>query len=706
MENTVNIEIDGRSISLETGKWAKQANASVTVKCGGSLVLVTVVAGKEPKRGIDFFPLVVDVEERMYAAGKIPGGFIKREGRPSEGAILTARMIDRPVRPLFPDEFVTDVQIIATILSVDQINPPDVLAMIGASAVLTISNIPFNGPFAAIRVGIIDDKYVFNPTFEELEKSKINLIVTGTKEAITMVEGESLEVSENVIHDAIMEAEKKIQELIQLQEELQDKAGVEKKTFEPLIMDEALKKEVLAKITEPMKKALRNTSRSDRQETIRKMGNDLKQEYEDIYEEKGWEIKKTVYDLEKKEVRRLILEEGYRIDGRSVDEIRNITCESGLLPRTHGSGLFTRGQTQVLSALTLGALGELQRLDGLGVEDGKRFLHHYNFPPFSTGETAFMRGPKRREIGHGALVERALATIIPDEEEFPYTIRIVSEILESNGSSSMASVCASTIALMDAGVPVKEPVAGIAIGLVKQDEKEVVLTDIQGLEDFFGDMDFKVAGTKNGITALQMDIKTSGISFETINAGLNRAKEARLFILEKIAEILPQPREELSPFAPRVVNIKIPTDKIREVIGPGGKMIRSIVDETGASIDIEDDGQILITAKDNDAAKKAQEIIEKITAPPKPVNVGESYTGTVVSITPFGAFVEVVPGRDGLVHISKLADHRVNKVEDVVKVGQKLDVDVIGVDNQGRVSLATSGLKSSKTGDNSRRKRS
>lgn len=696
---TISTEVNGKTLTLETGNLAKQASGAVTVQCGDSLVLVTAVAKEELIKNAEFFPLTVDVEERMYAAGKIPGGFLKREGRPSEVSILTARLIDRPIRPSFPDGFITDVHIIATILSADQINPPDVLAMVGASAALSISDIPFNGPLAALRVGIVDDQVVFNPTYEELTRSRIDVIVAGSKDEIIMVEGEADEVDEATMLDAINKASIEIKKLIDVQEQFVQQFGLPKREFEPQNVDEKLKNEVLEFIKNDIKDAMSKINRSERKQALKVIQESVEEKFADSFEEHGWDIRKALYDAEKKEMRRLITNEGHRVDGRTPEEIRPISCEVTLLPRAHGSGLFTRGQTQVLSALTLGAMGEVQKIDGLGVEEFKRFIHHYNFPPFSTGETGFMRGPKRREIGHGALVESALFPVIPDEEQFPYAIRLVSEVLESNGSSSMASVCAGSLALMDAGVPIKQPVSGIAMGLIKEDDKEVVLTDIMGIEDFMGDMDFKIAGTKNGITAWQMDAKIGGISFESISKALEQAKTARLFILDKMAEVLSETRPELSKYAPRVITITIPTDKIREVIGPGGKMIRSIIDETGAAIDIEDTGQVFITGKDVATAEKAREIIERLTAPPKPVTAGEQYTGTVVSIAPFGAFVEIMPGRDGLVHISKLAPHRVEKVEDVVKIGQKLLVDVIGVDNQGRVSLAVAGVRSAKSGD-------
>jgi polyribonucleotide nucleotidyltransferase len=699
VEGSIKTDINGKEIILETGKWARQADAAVTVRSGDTLVLVTVVASKGPKDG-DFLPLVVDVEERMYAAGKIPGSFLRREGRPSEESILTARLVDRPIRPLFPECFRNEVQLIATILSADQINPPDVLAIIGASTALTISDIPFNGPIGAIRVGRKDGQLLFNPTFQELEESDIDLVLAGTKEEIIMMEGEAQEISENDVIEIFKACMAPLRKLIETQEEFRHQVGVEKREISLLLeTDEELKGKVTSFASEEIKKALKITDASARQEELTKIRDKVKEEFSDVYDEKGSRIRAFLEETEKKEVRRMIVEEEVRVDGRAPEEIRLISSQVGLLPRAHGSGLFARGQTQALTALTLGAVGEEQRLDGLSLEETKRFIHHYNFPPFSTGEIGFMRGPRRREIGHGALVERALFPIIPEEEKFPYTIRLVSEILESNGSTSMASVCSSTLALMDGGVPIKAPAAGIAIGLVKEGDKTILLRDILGIEDFYGDMDCKVAGTRKGITGLQMDLKIGGISFDIVSQALEKARQGRLFILEKMAETVAEPRQTLSKFAPRVLILRIPSEKIREVIGPGGNMIRSIIEETSVDIDIEDDGRVFITAKDEQSGEKARQIIEGIIQkrpPKKMVRVGEQYLGTVVSIAPFGAFVEIVPGREGLVHISKLARHRVARVEDVVRAGEKLLVEVIGIDNQGRISLAAADLHSAR----------
>ncbi len=695
MEGIIKTEIDGKEIVLETGKWARQADAAVTVRSGDTLVLVTVVASKEPKGG-DFLPLVVDVEERMYAAGKIPGSFLRREGRPSEQSILTDRLIDRPIRPLFPEGFRNEVQVIATILSADQINPPDVLALLGASAALTISDIPFNGPLGAIRVGRKDGKLLFNPSFQELKESDIDLVLAGTKEEIVMMEGEAREIDEADVMEILKTSMEPLRRLIETEEEFRRQVGVAKREISLLLIDEDLKEKIASFASERINKALKITDAGARHDELTRVRDEVKEEFSDAYEEKRSEVRAFLEEIEKKEVRRMIAEEGVRVDGRTPEEIRPISCQVGLLPRAHGSGLFSRGQTQALSVLTVGAVGKEQRLDGLSLEETKRFIHHYNFPPFSTGEIGFMRGPKRREIGHGALVERALAQIIPEEEEFPYTIRLVSEILESNGSSSMASVCSSTLALMDGGVSIKTPAAGIAIGLVKVGDKTVLLRDILGIEDFYGDMDCKVAGTRKGITGLQMDLKIGGISFDIISQALEKAKEGRILILDKMAETIAEPRKALSKFAPRVLILRIPSEKIREVIGPGGNMIRSIIEETGVDIDIEDDGRVFITAKDEQSAEKARQIIEGIIQkrpPRKMVRVGEQYLGTVVSIAPFGAFVEIVPGREGLVHISKLARHHVARVEDVVQVGEKLLVEVIGIDNQDRISLAAADLR-------------
>lgn len=684
---SIEVELADRALKIETGKLAKQADGAVTVRCGDTIVLVTVVGSKEPLEGVDFFPLVVDVEERMYAAGKIPGGFIKREGRPSEKSILNARLIDRPIRPSFPKGFRNEVQIIATILSVDQINPPDVLALVGASAALTISEIPFENPIAGVRVGYVDGQWIINPTFQELEKSDIDVIVAGNKNAILMVEAGAQEVSEDIIAEALQRGHEAAKAIIEKLEEFREVAGAPKWELIVANADETIAEEVEKLVLPKTREAFKIADKQSREAEMERIRKQVKEEMladEPETSEKEQDIDQTLAKIEKKEARRMILEEYVRVDGRGLDEIRPISCEIAVLPRTHGTGLFTRGQTQALTVLTLGTVGENQMLDGLGVEESKRFLHHYNFPPFSTGDIGMMRGPRRREIGHGALAERALAPVIPAEPEFPYTIRLVSEVLESNGSSSMASVCGSTLALMDAGVPIKAPVAGIAMGLVKEDDKVAILTDILGMEDALGDMDFKVAGTKAGITALQMDMKVEGVDSKILREALEDARKARLFILEKIEKVISEPRPEVSEFAPRIFSLKIAQDKIREVIGPGGKIIRGIIEETGATIDIQDDGTIFIGSRDEASGQKAREMIELITRDAKK---GEQYLGTVTKTTGFGAFVEILPGKEGLVHISRLARRRIAKVEDVVRVGDKILVEVVDIDRQGRISL-------------------
>lgn len=678
-------EVAGRKLTVETGKLAQQANGSVLIRYGDTVVLVTATASKKPREGVDFLPLTVDYEERLYAVGKIPGGFIKREGKPSEKAILSARVIDRPLRPLFPKGFRNDVQIIATILSVDQDNTPDILAINGASLALCISDIPFEGPVGAVSVGMVDGKYVINPTVAEAEKSRLRLVVAGTKDAVLMVEAGADEVTEEEMLKAILFGHEEIKKLVEFQEEIVGKIGNPKMEFLIEEIDENLKKDVREYATAEILKAIRIYDKQEREAYIDKINEDTLLHFQEIYPEKEKEIADVLYDILKEEVRKMITYEGIRPDGRTSTEIRPISCEVGVLPRTHGSGLFTRGQTQVLTVATLGALGDVQILDGLGIEESKRYMHHYNFPPYSTGETRVLRGPGRREIGHGALAERALEPMIPSEEEFPYTIRLVSEVMSSNGSTSMASVCGSTLALMDAGVPIKAPVAGVAMGLIKHDDRITILTDIQGMEDFLGDMDFKVAGTTQGITAIQMDIKIKGIDEEILKRALQQARAGRLFIMDKMLAVIKEPRKELSPYAPRIYTMMIDPDKIREVIGPGGKTINKIIAETGAKIDIEDDGRIYIATPDESAGKKAMEIINKLT---QDVEVGKIYMGKVLRITNFGAFAEILPGKEGLIHISKLSKERVKRVEDVVKVGDEILVKVTDIDKQGRINLS------------------
>ncbi|MCK6257057.1 polyribonucleotide nucleotidyltransferase [Fictibacillus sp. KIGAM418] len=674
----------GRELSFEIGNLAKQANGAVFVRYGDTAVLSTAVASKEPKN-LSFFPLTVNYEERLYAVGKIPGGFIKREGRPSEKAILASRLIDRPIRPLFADGFRNEVQVVSTVMSVDQNCSSEMAAMIGSSLALSISNIPFEGPIAGVTIGRIDGQFVVNPTIEENEKSDINLIVAGTKEAINMVEAGAKEVPEEVMLEAIMFAHEEIKKLIAFQEKIVEELGKEKMEVQLHQVDQELVEEVRSFIAADLTAAVSVFDKQERQTALDELKNRVVAHYEETDEEKVNEAKEVLQLLIKGEVRRLILKEKIRPDGRKSNEIRPLSSDVSLLARTHGSGLFTRGQTQALSVCTLGALGDVQVLDGLGVEESKRFMHQYNFPPFSVGETGFMRGPGRREIGHGALGERALEAVIPSEESFPYTIRLVSEVLESNGSTSQASICASTLAMMDAGVPIKAPVAGIAMGLVSDGEDVTVLTDIQGMEDHLGDMDFKVAGTSKGVTALQMDIKISGINREILEQALTQAKDGRLHILSSMMETLNQPRKELSAYAPKIVTMKINPDKIRDVIGPSGKVINKIIEETGVKIDIEQDGTVFIASADQTMNEKAQKIIADLV---REVQVGEYYDGKVKRIEKFGAFVELFAGKDGLVHISELAEERIGKVEDVVKLGDVIRVKVTEIDNQGRVNLS------------------
>jgi len=684
------IKIAGRPLVMETGRLAKQAGGAVLIRYGDTCVLNTATCSAEPREGIDFFPLTVDYEERLYSVGKIPGGFIKREGRPSEKAILSARLVDRPIRPLFPKGYRNDVHVVATVMSVDQDNLPDVTAINGASAALHISDIPFNGPIGAVAVGYVDGEFVINPTLEQNEKSLLHLVVAGTKEAVMMVEAGAKEVPEEICLEAIMFGHEKIREIVQFIEEFREEAlrlGLAKEKKIPVLyqVDPEVEQAVRNFATRPLQEAITNKDKLEREANIEEVKSQTLLHFSEVYPEQIKNIKNTLDSIVKEYVRKLITVDKIRPDGRATDEIRTITCEVGVLPRTHGTGLFTRGQTQVLSVVTLGAVGEEQILDGLGVEESKRYMHHYNFPPYSVGETRPMRGPGRREIGHGALAERALEPMIPPEEEFPYTIRIVSEVVESNGSTSMGSVCGSTLALMDAGVPIKAPVAGVAMGLIKEGDHYSILTDIQGMEDALGDMDFKVAGTKQGVTAIQMDIKIAGIDRNILKDALEQARKGRLFIMDRMLSVIAEPRPDLSPYAPRIITMMIDPDKIREVIGPGGKTIKKIIDSTGVKIDIEDDGRVFIAAVDVEAGKKAVRIIEDLT---KDVEVGKIYIGKVNRITNFGAFVEILPGKEGLVHISHLAEERVGKVEDVVTVGDEILVKVTEIDRQGRVNLS------------------
>jgi polyribonucleotide nucleotidyltransferase len=667
------------------GRVARAADGAAWVRYGDTVVLVTAVASKQPREGIDFFPLTVDYQERAYAAGKIPGGFFKREGRPHEKETLTARLIDRPIRPLFPSGYHQDVQIIATVLSADQENDPDVLAVVGASAALTLSPIPFLGPIGCVRIGRVEGRFVLNPTYAQLAQSDLDVVVAGTDPAIIMVEGGSREVPDEVLLDALLYGHRALQGIIQMQQELARQAGAVPSKFVSPHVDPALQERV-ATLTRPRIRELAFVPEKEEQKARRKLlleealglvatePDGIKLQVKDIFEE-----------LEKHEMRRLILEKGRRADGRTITQVRPITCEVGVLPRTHGSALFTRGQTQALVTTTLGTSEDEQRLDDIEGESFKRFMLHYNFPPFSVGEVKFMRGASRRDIGHGALAERAIQSVLPSKEEFPYTVRIVSDILESNGSSSMATVCGASLSLMDAGVPVRAAVAGVAMGLVKEGDKTVVLTDIQGLEDHLGDMDFKVAGTRTGVTSIQMDIKTQGITEAILRQALTQARAARMEVLDSMDRALAKARPQLSPYAPRIISFKIPVDKIREVIGPGGKIIRGIVEQTGVKIDIEDDGTVAIASVDEAAARKAMEIIGRIVEVPE---VGRVYLGKVVKITDFGAFVEILPGTDGLLHISQIAKERIRRVEDVLREGEEVMVKVIEVDKAGKIRLS------------------
>jgi polyribonucleotide nucleotidyltransferase len=683
MERKFQLDLAGRELTITTGKVAEQANGACIVQYGDTVILVTASASKEPREGIDFFPLSVDYEEKLYSVGKIPGGFIKREGRASEKAILTARLIDRPIRPLFPNGFRNDVQVIATVLSVDQDNSPEIASMIGSSIALSISDIPFSGPIGAVNVGLIDGKFIVNPNSEERETSQLDLTVAGTKDAIMMVEAGANVVAEETILEAIFFAHDEIKRICDFIEGITKEVGKDKLEFEVFVPDKELEEKIIEYGTESLIEAINTVEKQEREEKIDEVSNKIFEHFIEEYPDNEADIKEVIDSIIKKEVRRLILE-GIRPDNRKPDEIRPISCEVGILPRTHGSGLFTRGQTQVLTVTTLGASSDVQILDGLGEEESKRYMHHYNFPPYSVGETRPIRGPGRREIGHGALAERALEPVIPSVDEFPYTIRLVSEVLSSNGSSSQASVCGSTLSLLDAGVPIKASVAGIAMGLIKEEEKTVILADIQGMEDHLGDMDFKVAGTREGITAIQMDIKIAGIDREILKEALKKAREGRLFILSKMEEAIASPRPELSKYAPKIFTMNIDPDKIREVIGPGGKVINKIIDETGVKIDIDDDGRIDIAAENAESGNKAIKMIEDIV---RDVEVGEVYMGKVVKITSFGAFLEVLNGKEGLLHISNISKERVKRVEDVLKVGDEVMVKVTDIDKQGRINL-------------------
>ena len=698
MFKSYSMELAGRTLTIETGKMAGLANGSVLVKYGETTVLVNVTASKEPKEGIDFFPLSVDYEERLYAVGKIPGGFTKREGKPTDKAILTARAIDRPIRPLFPKDFRNDVVVSCLVLSVEQDCSPEVCSMIGTSAALSISDIPFGGPTAAVAVGYVDNKIVINPTEEQRKNSRLTLTVAGTAEKIAMIEAGADEIPNDIMLDAIKAAHVEIKKVCKFIQNMKNEIGKPKFEYKSFAVNEEIYNIIAEEFSERMKQDVQTPDKPERDEKIDKLTEDVNNWYiekfgEEKAEDDKADIGQAIYKLEKKTVRKLILEEGKRVDGRGIYDIRPLSCEVGLIPRVHGSSLFNRGRTQVMSIVTLGMKSEEQILDGLDTEESKRYMHQYNFPGYSVGEAKSSRGPGRREIGHGALAEKALVPVLPSIEEFPYSIRVVSEILSSNGSTSQGSICASTLALMDAGVPIRKPVAGISTGLITDENdpsKYVVITDIQGIEDFFGDMDFKVGGTKDGITAIQVDIKVDGLSYDIIAEAFERTAKARAYILDKImAPQIAKPREEISKYAPKIINMKINPEKIKDVIGSGGKVINKIIEETGVKIDIEEDGTVFIYSDDLNSAKAAQRIIEEIT---REIEVGGIYTGKVVRITTFGAFIDLGGGKEGLLHISKISKERINKVEDVLKLNDEVTVKVYEIDDQGRINLTRKDL--------------
>ena len=687
MNHILETEIAGRKMKVEFGKIGMLSNAATMVSYGDTVIMVNANASEEPRDGIDFFPLSIEYEERFYSVGKIPGGFIKREGRPSERSILNARAIDRPIRPLFPKGYRNDVQVVCTVLSVEQDNAPNILAMNAASLTLCLSSIPFTTPVGTVSVGLIDGKFILNPKAEERKESILDLTVCATRERVMMIEAGGNEIDEETMISAIDYGFKEAQKIIDFQEEAMQKFGKEKDVPKLYKVDENLEKEVVDFSFDMLKEAMYITDRDERNAKLEEIKAKIAEEFNEKYPDNIADIGEVIYNTQKKIVRHMMLVDKRRPDGRAFDEIRKISCEVGLLPRTHGTGLFNRGLTQVMTVATLGAIGDVQVIDGLGEEESKRYMHHYNFPAYSVGEVRPLRGPGRREIGHGALAEKALAPLIPSEEEFPYTIRLVSEVLSSNGSTSQASVCGSTLALLDAGVPIKRPAAGIAMGLITNEDltDEEVLTDIQGIEDFFGDMDFKVAGTEKGITSIQVDTKIAGLSPYVIRTAITDARKARLFILDKIRECIPEPRKELSKYAPRTLTMSIDPEKIRDVIGPGGKVINKIIADTGVKIDIKEDGKVFITSPEAEGANKAYKMIDDLT---RDVEVGEIYLGKVIKITTFGAFVEILPGKEGLVHISKLDVNRVNKVEDVVSVDDEILVKVTEIDSQGRINLS------------------
>lgn len=682
MQRIFSMELAGRTITAETGKYAEQAGGSVLMRCGDTAVLVCATVAKAPRDGVDFLPLSVEFEEKMYSVGKIPGGFIKREGRPSEKAILASRLIDRPLRPLFPKGFYNDIQVIATVLSVEQDVQPEILAMIGSSAALAISDAPFMGPTGAVSVGYIDGQYIINPNSEQREKSKLHLTVAGTKDAVMMVEAGADELSEDEMLQAILFAHGYIKEIVAFIENMQAEVGKPKMEVNIYQPNEEFTELVRAYAFDKVEWSLDTFDRYEREARSAQVKQEVTEHFLEIDPDCAKDVDAILYNITKEIVRDKIINRGIRPDGRSMEQIRPIWCEVGLLPRAHGSAVFTRGQTQVMTITTLGSLEDAQTLDGISDETGKRYMHQYNMPPYSVGETRPVRSPGRREIGHGALAERALLPMIPSEEEFPYALRLVSEVISSNGSTSQASICASTLSLMDAGVPIKKPVAGVAMGLIKDPANGniAVMTDIQGLEDFLGDMDFKVAGTKDGITAIQMDIKIKGINEEILRTALEQARQGRLFILNKMAECIAEPKKELSKYAPKIIRFNIDPDKIKDVIGSGGKVINKIIDETGVKIDISDDGMVFIACEDIDRAERAKAIVLAIAKDPE---VGDVFEGPVVRILQFGAFVNIAPGKDGMIHISKLSDKRVEKVEDVVNIGDRVKAEVIKVMKEG-----------------------
>ncbi len=688
-DRKVEIEVGGRALILETGLIAKQAQGSVVVTYGDTVVLATAVAEGERKESIDFLPLTVDYRERAYAAGKIPGGFFKREGRPGEKEVLTSRLVDRPLRPLFPDGYFKETQVLLTVLSADQINDPDILSIIGASASLYISPIPYNEAVGAVRIGRLDGQFIVNPTYEQLDESTLNLVVAGTKDHVVMVEGGAREVPEEVILEALTLAQDTLRPIIEMQEDLRSQLDVEKASAPEVLSDPELEAQIKGMAQEEMRQAVTLTGKMERQKQIDTVRDKVLDALGAEDNGNADTVNNILDSVEKEEVRRLITEKGVRPDGRGLKDIRSIWSKVSMLPRTHGSGLFTRGETQALVVATLGTSMDEQRLDDLVGKSTKTFMLHYNFPPFSVGEARFLRNPSRREIGHGALAERAISPVLPTHEEFPYTIRLVSDILESNGSSSMASVCGSSMALMDAGVKIKAPVAGIAMGLIKEGEKTYVLSDILGMDDHVGDMDFKVAGTREGITAIQMDVKIAGVGMDTLSEALGQAREGRMFILDRMNETISEARPDISPYAPRIITMMVKPDKVREVIGPGGKTIRSIVDRTGVTIDIENDGTVTIASVDEKAAQEAVDIVSKLV---EEAEIGKIYMGTVKKIVDFGAFVEIIPGTDGLLHISQIAEHRIKRVEDELKEGDEIEVKVLDVDRAGKIKLSRKDL--------------